>query len=574
LRFSCASIFNVFTVFFVLLVLSILEFLCPPEVPRGRRAVLLSPLPLRAVSTTESITDQQLLREFALTQSQAAFRMLVERHQSMVFGTARRRMHSDHAAADVAQNVFVALARKAAWLSVRTNVGGWLYKSTLMEAARRQRDEARRGQRERHYSEEMNIRGTSDEDTDAPRAADLMPLLDDALAGLSEADREAIVLRFFRGMSLRETGTAMGTTEEAARKRVSRALEKLSVVFKRRGATASAAFIAAAMLPRAAEAAVPAGWAAQVVSSAVALPATGSAGLAFLKVAALSKTQIAVVCLAAAAVPVVHQAATIRRLRSENSRLTAEAAAVRVGSAGAVRADRIEGGGNAGVMAAVPSVSRSGEEPRVQEGHRGNRWAEFWEAERRQQNAARLLAMEERLGLDDNQLAAAAQLAERMDAERRTAFEEARRAGSQPDAAELDRIRLAADDALLSLLSDEQRESFQRFIADEARNRQEVYAGSMLGEMQKSLLLSDEQKDQLFAFFSSLAESRGGDPGPWAWAHIMQDEQSVALKAILTEDQFRLWNDHYQSFSRNFGPRRSPAENGIRQEKRDGGSGQ
>ena len=493
----------------------------------------------------------------------------------MVFGTARRRMHSDHAAADVAQNVFVALARKAAWLSVRTNVGGWLYKSTLMEAARRQRDEARRGQRERHYSEEMNIRGTSDEDTDAPRAADLMPLLDDALAGLSEADREAIVLRFFRGMSLRETGAAMGTTEEAARKRVSRALEKLSVVFKRRGATASAAFIAAAMLPRAAEAAVPAGGAAQVVASAAALPATGAAGLAILKAAALSKTQIAVACLAAAAVPVVHQAATIRGLRSENSRLTAEVATVRVASAGAGRVDRIERGRNSGEMAAVvPLVSRSGEEPRGQEGHRGNRWAEFWEAERRQQTAARLLAMEERVGLDDNQLAAAAQLAERMDAERRVAFEEARRAGSQPDPAELDRIRLAADDALLSLLSDEQRESFERFIADEARNRQEVYAGSMLGEMQKSLLLSDEQKDQLFAFFSSLAESRGGDPGPWAWAHIMQDEQAVPLKAILTEDQFRLWNDRYESFSRNFIPRRSPAENGIRQERRGGASGQ
>ncbi len=526
------------------------------------------------MSTTESITDQQLLREFALTQSQAAFRVLVERHQSMVFGTARRRMHSDHAAADVAQNVFVALARKAAWLSVRTNVGGWLYKSTLMEAARRQRDEARRGQRERHYSEEMNIRGTCDEDTDAPRAADLMPLLDDALAGLSEADREAIVLRFFRGMSLRETGAAMGTTEEAARKRVSRALEKLSLVFKRRGATASAAFIATAMLPKAAEAAVPAGWAAQVVSSAAALPATGAAGLAFLKAAALSKTQVAVACLAAASVPFVHQAATIRGLRSENSRLTAEVAAVRVGSAGPVLPDQTAGGGPSGVMAAaVHSVSRPGEEPRGQDGHRGNRWAEFWETERRQQTAARLLAMEERVGLDDNQLAAAAQLAERMDAERRAAFEEARRAGSAPDAAELDRIRLAADEALLSLLSDEQRESFQRFIADEARNRQEVYAGSMLGEMQKSLLLSDEQKDQLFALFSSLAESRRGDPGPWAWAHIMQDEQAVPLKAILTEDQFRLWNDRYQSFSRNFGPRRSPSENGIRQEKRDGGSG-
>jgi len=484
-------------------------------------------------------------------------------------------MHSDHAAADVAQNVFVALARKAAWLSVRTNVGGWLYKSTLMEAARRQRDEARRGQRERHYSEEMNIRGTSDDDTDAPRAADLMPLLDDALAGLSEADREAIVLRFFRGMSLRETGAAMGTTEEAARKRVSRALEKLSVVFKRRGATASAAFIATAMLPRAAEAAVPADWAARVVSSAAALPATGAVGVTFLKAAALSKTQVAVVCLAAAAVPVVQQSATIRGLRNENSRLTAEVAAVRLRTADALRADGTEGGRNGGVVAAaVPAVSGSGEDPRGRDAHRGNRWAEFWEAERRQQTAARLLAMEERVGLDDNQLAAAAQLAERMDAERAAAFEDAHRNGSQPDPAGLDRIRLAADEALLSLLSDEQRENFDRFIADEARNRQEVYAGSMLGEMQKSLLLSDDQKDRLFAFFSSLAESRGGDPGPWAWAHIMQDEQAGPLRSILTEDQFRLWNDRYESFSRNFGPRRNPMGNGIRKGTSDGGSGQ
>ena len=206
------------------------------------------------MTSDDSISDQQLLREFALSQSQSAFRTLVERHQSMVFGTARRRMLSDAAAADVAQNVFLALARKAAWLSARTNVGGWLYKSTLMESARRQRDEMRRGSRERLYSEEMNIRGTSDEDTDAPRAADLMPLLDDALSGLSDADREAIMLRFFRGLSLRETGAAMGTTEEAARKRVSRALEKLSSVFKRRGTAVSASLLAASLLPEAADA--------------------------------------------------------------------------------------------------------------------------------------------------------------------------------------------------------------------------------------------------------------------------------------------------------------------------------
>ena len=329
------------------------------------------------MTSDDSISDQQLLREFALSQSQSAFRTLVERHQSMVFGTARRRMLSDAAAADVAQNVFLALARKAAWLSARTNVGGWLYKSTLMESARRQRDEMRRGSRERLYSEEMNIRGTSDEDTDAPRAADLMPLLDDALSGLSDADREAIMLRFFRGLSLRETGAAMGTTEEAARKRVSRALEKLSSVFKRRGTAVSASLLAASLLPEAADAAVPAGLAAKVST--------------------------------------------------------------------------------------------------------------------------------------------------------------------------------AADDSLVTLLSEDQRDAFSRFKSEEERNRQEVYAGSMLGDMQKSLLLSDTQKDRLFSLFSTQAAANGGDPGPWAWAHLMQPDQSASLSAILTEEQFNLWKQRYETFGRMFG---------------------
>src|SRR6186997_3338046 len=108
--------------------------------------------------------DAHLLREFAAGRSQSAFRSLVERYQDMVFGTARRRLGNDQAASDVSQNVFSALAKKAPWLCARTSVGGWLYKSTLMEAARRQRDDLRRSKRERLYAEEMNIRGTSDQD--------------------------------------------------------------------------------------------------------------------------------------------------------------------------------------------------------------------------------------------------------------------------------------------------------------------------------------------------------------------------------------------------------------------------
>ena len=504
------------------------------------------------MTSDDSISDQQLLREFALSQSQSAFRTLVERHQSMVFGTARRRMLSDAAAADVAQNVFLALARKAAWLSARTNVGGWLYKSTLMESARRQRDEIRRGSRERLYSQEMNIRGTSDEDTDAPRAADLMPLLDDALSGLSEADREAIMLRFFRGLSLRETGAAMGTTEEAARKRVSRALQKLSSVFKRRGTAVSASLLAASLLPEAADAAVPAGLAAKVSTAAAALPATSSAGLLFLKAAALSKTHIAAACLTAAAIPVTYQAVSLHDLRLENARLSALASS----SSASPRPSAFAIATTSPVRSNPPGGTRpdtSDSSSRRRDDHRSNRFAEFWETERRQQRAARLLAMDERLGLDENQLTAAAQIAEQMDADTRAAMEASRANGSQPDHKALAAIRTAADNSLVTLLSDDQLDAFSRFKSEEERNRQEVYAGAMLGDMQKSLLLSDTQKDRLFSLFSTQAAANGGDPGPWAWAHLMQPDQSASLSAILTAEQFNLWKQRYETFGRMFG---------------------
>ena len=504
----------------------------------------------------ETISDQQLLREFAQTQSQHAFRALVERHQSMVFGTARRRMNNDQAAADVAQNVFLALARKAAWLSARTNVGGWLYKSTLMEAARRQRDEMRRGNRERLYAEEMTIRGTSDDDTDAPRAADLMPLLDDALTGLSSADREAIMLRFFRGLSLRDTGLAMGTTEEAARKRVSRALEKLSTMFKRRGAAASAALLAATLLPQAADAAVPAGLAAKVTATASALPATGAAGALFLKAAALTKAQVAAVCLVSAAVPVAWQAAELRSLRQEHRALIAriEAPSAR-GPAVVVEATpdprndppggrRSDGG---------TKVASNGESRR--DDHRG-RWAAFWETERRQQREARLLAMEERLGLDENQLTAIAAIAEQSDAKQRDAMEAARQAGSMPDRDAMEAIRASADESMVALLSEEQRSAFDRFTAEERRNRQEVHAGAMLGDMQKTLLLSDDQKDRLFAMFSEQAAA-GAEPGPWAWAAFMQGDGEKRISGILTEEQFRLWKQRHEAWGRMFSERES-----------------
>src|SRR5256885_13958021 len=63
----------------------------------------------------------------------------------------------------------------------------------------------------------------------------LTPTLDEALARLGDRDRSAIAMRFFEDKSLREVGVAMGVSEEAAQKRVTRAVEKLRGFFARRG---------------------------------------------------------------------------------------------------------------------------------------------------------------------------------------------------------------------------------------------------------------------------------------------------------------------------------------------------
>ena len=500
--------------------------------------------------------DAQLLRAFAAEQSQSAFRTLVERYQDMVFGTARRRLGNDQAAWDVAQNVFAALAKKAPWLSARISVGGWLYKSTLMEAARRQRDDLRRLKRERLYAEEMNIRGTNDHDEEAPQLKELMPVLDDAMSGLSPSDREALLLRFFRGMSLRDTGVAMGTTEEAARKRVSRALEKLSTLFRRKGVTIPAVAIAATLLPKASSYAAPAAFAAKATATAAALPAPGLAAVAYMKVLALSKLQVAALVLATAAVPVTWQASKIASLHEENEALAfslAESSRKPQLARNASSRMVATGPGAANELPAAGATGGSSRPAGEKRERRGPRWGEMHEMERQYQRTARLTALYERLGLNENQLSAIAAAMEKADADRKALWESAGGPGKPPpDKVAQEAIDAAQEATIAAIISAEQQAAYNEFTAEEAQNRQEIFANRLLGEMQGGLHLSAAQKDQLFAVFAAQAAESQADPSPWAWAQTLQDGQVEKLREVLTADQFRLWRQRVETWNNFF----------------------
>jgi RNA polymerase sigma factor (sigma-70 family) len=197
--------------------------------------------------------DLELLRCYANEGSELAFRELVNRHVNVIHSAVLRQVGGDaHLAQDIVQRVFISLARKAKTLPAPTIVLGWLYTAARLEAARALRTEIRRRQRE-EKAHAMNApnRETSDE---AVPWKEVAPILDNAMAALTDADRAAVLLRYFSGKSFSEIGQAFALSEGAARKRVDRAIEKLRQVLRRRGLVSSCAALGVTLSAHAATA--------------------------------------------------------------------------------------------------------------------------------------------------------------------------------------------------------------------------------------------------------------------------------------------------------------------------------
>jgi RNA polymerase sigma factor (sigma-70 family) len=237
--------------------------------------------------------DFILLREFAATESEAAFAALVSRHINLVYSVALRSTGNVHAAQEISQAVFIILAKKADKWPQHAVLSGWLYQTTRLTAANFLRGEIRRQQRE----QEAYMQSTLNESE--PEAwRQIAPLLDEALGKLGEKDRNAIVLRFFENKNLRDVGAGLGVNEDAAKMRVTRAVEKLRKLFMKRGVALSAGAIAGAVTANPVQAA-PAGLAATISVTAVKSSAVAASTLTLvkgtLKLMAWTKMKAAVV---------------------------------------------------------------------------------------------------------------------------------------------------------------------------------------------------------------------------------------------------------------------------------------
>jgi RNA polymerase sigma factor (sigma-70 family) len=184
-----------------------------------------------------AMNDAELLHSYSTHRSEDAFRVLIDRNLGMVYSSCRRQLRNRHLAEDATQVVFVLLSQRAGAIR-HSNLAGWLLKTTHYTCDKIRKIELRRHRRETAVAMEKASASESEYD-------ELLAILDGGLSRLKALDREAIALRYFKGQSLRQVGGSLGISEEAARKRINRCIEKLRQYFARKGIVTGAGVLPA-----------------------------------------------------------------------------------------------------------------------------------------------------------------------------------------------------------------------------------------------------------------------------------------------------------------------------------------
>jgi RNA polymerase sigma factor (sigma-70 family) len=273
--------------------------------------------------TTE---DSVLLQRFVATRDEAAMAELVQRYLNLVYFAALRQLGGDvHRAKDVAQSVFILLAQKAATLAQHQALAGWLYTTTRYAVSETLRTERRRLAREQeaHSMHELSQDPSATADWEQ-----LRPVIDDALNQLSDTDREAVLLRFFAHQPLTEIGAKLQVSDNAARMRVDRALDKLHALLAQRGVTSTASALAL-LLANQATASAPAGLAASVTHAVLAGSAVAAGGGVLVAAKTLTFMSTSKVLIGITSALVLSATAITWQQRQANTELHREIAALR-----------------------------------------------------------------------------------------------------------------------------------------------------------------------------------------------------------------------------------------------------
>jgi len=191
------------------------------------------------------MSDWDLLQEFVSTKSDLAFRKLVERHRGFVYQVCFRETDSQTLAEDAGIAVFVLLSQKAHTIRQGVLLTSWLFTAARLTARSAVRNERRRRIKEHEayeMSQDLNQAIHCDDNSQFESH------INDALAALSDRERDAILLRFQDDLDVVDVGMALGISESAAKMRLSRGLSKLRQRFTTRAFVMSESAIISALV--------------------------------------------------------------------------------------------------------------------------------------------------------------------------------------------------------------------------------------------------------------------------------------------------------------------------------------
>ena len=522
-------------------------------------------------------SDLELLDQYVRHGTQDAFTTLVEQHLGLVYSAALRQVRQPQLAEEIAQSVFTDLARQAGRLKPNTVLAAWLYQVTCRTAVDVIRRESRRQLREQVAARmiAMNSPDSSSENEAQAEWSAIEPLLDEAMSTINEGDRAALLLRYFQNKSLREVGQALGTNDDAAQKRVSRAVERLRAFFARRGITICATGLTVALSTKAVQA-VPVGLALSISTASLAGTAAMSTALAATKTIAMttlqktlfgalfaaaigtgiyearqnSQLRSAVQSLQSAQAPLTQQVA---QLQAENARLSGLAQRTReaekppaalLGELLRLRgATSLNGREIAELKSAL--ASQTSAVPQSVTAIMNKYLAAATDQERAAQTnvtLARLERMSARLGLapEQKEQIRSALLA---NAGPRAELEVARLSGSvslDEINSRKEQMRQAEDAALASVLTPAQLKDYQQLTSDESNASAAAYVRYEVSSLKGPLGLTDNQAQQLSDAFATLKRGEGG-PGITEFSNA-RDQLETRLRtfeSILNAEQLQ-----------------------------------
>lgn len=497
--------------------------------------------------STASQPDSVLLRGWAHLRSEDAFRTLVERHYALVAATARRCTGHAGLAEEAVQAVFTILARKAGSL-ISAPLAPWLHRTTLLECRSLLRRESRHQRRTTALA--AAVGSSVQQESGGGTWQDALPVLDEAMNRLGDAERRVLLLRFFEDLSFREIAGRTGKSEAAVQRQGHRALERLGVLLRRRGVALSGAVLAcgpgAAHTATAAEAA---GVIASVLSGAGSQP--GAAALFLNTLHTMSQTKVALTTAAAvvllAAIPLGLQwrengrlalslAESEQRFAAQDRRLAALENRTRPPTASAT----IPTTPAATVSAAVPPPpAESGTDLLMGAG----------EKDIAARLTARLAQLREHLKLRADQEPALQKAAAARSATLLAAFERIRQnKATPPDMGLLAEWMLGAMPLDLDAVLDAgQSAAWREFQSAERTGRIESMTNMELVEIQSqgALHLTPEQKDAAFAALSAIiADEDAAGPAYYAddgqftaRVHASLQRRREAMQSVLNAAQ-------------------------------------